>query len=283
VSKKQGLLPCALQNYGQFFKRAWKGQFDLHLVQCVSKFFMCDLLLCHVQKVENFPLIRKANSIVFVPVKDSLIIKLVQQVTSYSSVVATKPIFLYTKKVKKIKMEYAVPVISMLPGLQSHVIDQFVAPQISLSQIVQQSFLSLEDMQNYKNFLLNNVTCLNDLLRDNQIENQKIVRFEKVMIVGQENLRPKFLEKSAQVIIYVQLAGKHYLLLFNDQKITDQIELHQEQIDAMAQIVGFVQLMADQDALVVPEKLLTFDAYLTSKEYQQEIVAKCVKKKVCKK
>lgn len=283
VAKNIGLLPCALQNYTAFFKRAWKGQFDLNLVQLVSKFFACDLLACHVQKVENFPLIRKAGSLIFVPIKDHLIMKLISQVNGYTSVTSSKPILLYTKKVKKIKIDRAVPIISMLPGLQSHSIDQLIAPQVELSQLLAQSFVSLQDMQSYKNFLIKNLVCANDLLKQDQIADQKLVTLKNLLILGQENLRPKFLEKSAQVIIYAQLADKHYLVLFDDQKITDQFELNTEQIDAMQQILGFVQLMADQDALAAPEKLLTFDAYLTSKEYQQEIVVKCVKKKVCKK
>ena len=278
VSKKQGLLPYALQNYGAFFKRAWKGQFDLNLVQLISKFFTCDLLACHVQKIENFPLIRKVGSLIFVPIKDNLIMKLIQQVTGYTSVTSSKPLLLYTKKVKKIKIDRAVPIISMLPGLQSHTIDQLIAPQVLLSQLLEQSLLSLEDMQTYKNFFIKKLTCINDLVGDKQM-----VTFDNFLIVGQGNLRPKFLDKLAQVIIYCQLAGKHYLLLYNDQKVTEQFELNFEQIDAMRQILGFVQLMADQDAFVAPEKLLTFDAYCTSKEHQQTVVDICVKKKVCKK
>jgi len=278
VCKKKGLLPHSLQDYKAFFKRSWRGHFDLQLVQLVSKFFTCDLFGCHVQKIENFPLIRKAGSLIFVPIKDNLIMKLIQQVTGYASVTSSKPLLLYSKKVKKIKIDRSVPILSMLPGLQSHTIDQLVAPQVLLSQLLEQSFLSLPDMQTYKNFLIKKLTCINDCIGDKQL-----VTFDNLLIVGQDNVRPKFLDKIAQVMIYAELADKHYLLLYNDQKVTDQLILNQEQINIMRQIVGFVQFMADQDALIAPEKLLTFDAYCTSKEHQQAIVETCVKKKVCKK
>ncbi len=278
VSKKQGLLPCALQNYGQFFKRAWKGQFDLHLVQCISKFFMCDLLLCHVQKVENFPLIRKANSIVFVPVKDSLIIKLVQQVTSYSSVVATKPIFLYTKKVKKIKMDKVVPVISMLPGLQTHQIDKLIAPQISLEQLITQTFVSLEDMQAYKNFMIKNVTCIDDLS-----DAKKVATFDRILILGQEHTKPRFVDKKSDMFIYVQCGDQHYQLLFDEQKIVDKVQLSPDQVFMIDELIPFLQMLLEYDATLQPEQLLDFDIYLQSKEHQQGVVESCVKKKVCKK
>lgn len=277
--KNYGLLPSALQNYTAFFKRAWKGQFDLNLVQLISKFFSCDLIMCHVQKIENFPLIRKAGSLIFVPIKDNIIMKLIQQVTGYASITTSKPLLLYTKKVKKIKTDRAVPIISMLPGMQSHEITQMIAPQVLLSQLIKDSFLSLEDMQAYKNFIIKSVTCYNDLIGSDQ----KVMTLKNLLILGQDRLQPKFLDKKADAIIYFQYADQHYLLKFNDQKITDQMLLDHEQIDAMVQILQYVAQSVDYDCHSAPEKLLTFQSYLENKEYQQSIVDGCVKNKVCRK
>ena len=279
VSRKDGLLPCALQNYSAFFKRAWKGQFDLHLVQSISKFFACDFVQCHIQKVENFPLIRKAKSRIFTPVRDGIMMKLVQQVTTNSVVVATKPLLLYTKKVKKIKTDQAIPIISMLPGITSHEIGELIAPQVPLSTLITQSFLSLEDMQAYKNFMIKKLLCFNDLIGDGK----KIETLTHVLILNQENLTPKFLDKPAQALIYCQLADSHYLLLWNDQKITDIVLLNQDQIAAMSALEKLVQQAVDFDSHETSEKLLTFDTYLENKAYQREIVDDCVKSKVCKK
>ncbi len=278
VAKNKGLLPYAMQSFPTFFKRAWRGQFDLNLVQSISRFFVCDLILCHVQKVENFPLIRKAKDLIFTPIRDGLIMKLVQQVTTNSSIVSSKPLLLYTKKVKKIKIDHAVPIISMLPGLQSHEIGELLAPNIPLSQLIADSFLSLEDMQAYKNFMIKKLSCFNDLIGD-----QKNATFSHVLILAQEHLKPKFFHIKADALISFELAGKHYLMVWHNQKITDTIELDQEQAEAMKAIENFVQQAVNFDANFAAEKLLTFDSYVENKVYQQEIVDGCVKSKVCKK
>jgi hypothetical protein len=278
VSKNKGLLPYAMQSFPIFFKRAWRGQFDLNLVQSISRFFVCDLLLCHVQKVENFPLIRKAHDLIFTPIRDGMIMKLVQQVTANSSVVSSKPLLLYTKKIKKIKIDHALPIISMLPGIQSHEITELVATNIPLSQLIANSFLSLEDMQAYKNFIIKKVSCFNDLI--GQAKNEI---FTNVLVLNQEHLKPKFFHDHADALISFELAGKHYLLVWNDQKMSDMIELNEEQADTMKEIQSFVQQAVKYDANIAVEKLLTFDTYISNKAYQEEIVDGCIKSKVCKK
>ena len=288
VAKNKGLLPYAMQNFPTFFKRAWRGQFDLNLVQSISRFFVCDLLLCHVQKVENFPLIRKTEDLIFTPIHDGLIMKLVQQVTTNSSVVSSKPLLLYTKKVKKIKIDHAVPIISMLPGVQSHEITELIATNISLSQLISDSFLSLEDMQAYKNFLIKKMSCFNDLIGEHTFaeasaHTHKNAILTHVLVLNQEHLKPKFFHDHADALISFELAGKQYLLVWNDQKISDTIELNAEQAETMKEIENFVQQAVNYDASLAVEQLLTFDAYVSNKAYQQEIVDGCVKKKVCKK
>lgn len=278
VGKDCGLLPYALQNYHAFFKRAWQGQFDLHLVQHLSRFFNCDMLLCHVQKIENFPLIRKAGDIIFTPLHDSMMMKLVQQATSNTVITTNKPLLLYTKKVKKISIDHALPIISMLPGMQSHEIGELIAPHVPFSQLLTASFLSLEDVQACKNFMIKKLVCCNDVIGE-----KANTVFTNVLILDQENLRPKFYDKDAQALIYCQLHDQHYLLAWNAQHITDQMVLQQEHIDIMSQIRNLVQQAVDYHAYELPEELLTFDAYVENKAYQQNIVDTCVKRKVCKK
>lgn len=278
VKKNEGLQPCALQNYGAFFKRAWKGLFDLHLIQYISKFFACDFLACHVQKIENFPLIRKARSTVFTPIKDGIMFKLVQQVTSNTVISSNKPMLLYTKKVKKIKIDKALPIISMLPGITSHEIGELIAPNVALSLLLSQSFLSIEDQQSYKNFLINKLTCHNDLLHPEVSE-----ALYNVLIADQKNFMPKFIDKEIQSIVYFQSsAHEHHLFTWQDHKIVQHMILNLEQIDMMLQILDFVQKSA-QFKSNEPFSLLTFDAYQENKKYQQELAHSCVKIKVCRK
>ncbi|MBP6869457.1 hypothetical protein KBC04_01025 [Candidatus Babeliales bacterium] len=279
VTKNTGLLPYAMQDYQSFFKRAWKGFFDLYLIQFVSRFFACDLMQCHVQKVENFPLIRKAGGLVFTPVKNGLIFKLVQQVTVPHSIVSSnKPLLLYTKKIKKIKIDRAVPIVSMLPGIVSHEIGELFAPQVSLSLLISQGFLSLQDMQAYKNFMIKKLVCYNDVLEDKKIET-----FSHVLILGQASLMPKFLSKRSDTLIYAIVGKIHYLFLWNDQKISEVMMLDEDQIKLMADIENFVELSIDYQNDSSPMENLTFDAYIENKRYQQEIVYDCVKAKVCRK
>lgn len=283
VSKQCGLLPYAMQNYVAFFKRAWKGQFDLNLIQCISRFFMCDFVVCHVQKIENFPLIRKAGSRFFIPMRDGVMMKLVQQATTNSSFHVTKPLLLYSKKIKKLKLDRPWQIISMLPGMQSHEIGELFAPQVTLSQLIADSLLSLEDMQAYKNFMIKKLTCLNDFSVSDNVAQKSIVMLTNVLILHQEQLKPKFLQTHADAVIYFECAGKHYLAVWQDHKINEVMLLDKEQIEQMQTIAKFVQQAVNFDALQAPIKLLTYDAYLDSKTHQQELVDDCVKIKACKK
>jgi len=278
VSRQNGLLPHALQNYTNFFKRAWKGQFDIQLVQSISKFFACDFMACHVQKIENYPLFRKAQSSIFIPMKDTTLFKLVQQVTTNAIVYTNKPILLYTKKVKKIKIDRAVSIISMLPGIQSHEIGMLQAPQVLFSQLLTQSFLSLEDMQAYKNFMIKILICKNDLIADKQD-----VILTNALIIQQQNLMPKFVKQAVDAVIYAQCNKDHYLLLWKDKKVVEQMFLDEQQIEQMLQLQNFIQQSILYEAHVMPAELLTFEAYQQNKAYQQDIVDSCVKVKVCKK
>jgi|GEM_PF-1263432 len=279
VLKNHGLLPHAMQNYKAFFKRAWKGLFDLDLVQLISKFFSCDFLLCHVQKIENFPLIRKNGDMIFRPVRDNRMVKLVQQVTANGTVSSSKPLLLYTKKVKKIKISKPVTIVSMLPGIVSHEIGELVAEQIPLSQLISESFLSLEEMQAYKNFMIKKLSCFNDLIGDNK--NAEL--FTDVLVLDQQSLMPKFLDEKAEALIYLNFKSIHYLLVWNDRKITKTMQLNQKQIAAMSEIKKFVNKSVNYDAKEAPTKLLTFDSYVKNKAYQNDLIGECVKKKICKK
>lgn len=279
VLKNHGLLPSALQNYAAFFKRAWKGLFDLPLIQSISRFFMCDYTQCHVQKVENFPLIRNANTTIFTPLRDRLMFKLVQQsITPYSTMTLHKPLLLYTKKVKRIKMNQSWPIISMIPGVQSHEILELLAPQVPLSALITQTFLSLEDMEGYKNFSIKKLVCFDDLFGT-----KKTALLEHVVIINQKNFMPKFFTDQAQALIYCKFAGVSYLLVFDDQKITKTLILEQEQSDAMDRIEKFVELGSVYESQDLSNDILTFEAYLNNKEYQQGLIDECVREKVCRK
>jgi hypothetical protein len=278
VLKNHGLLPCTMQNYKAFFKRAWKGQFDLNLVQLISKFFICDFIECHAQKVENYPLIRKAGDLIFRPVREGLIAKLVQKITTNGTFFSHKPLLLYSKKIKKIKIDRAVPIISMLPGMVSHEIGELSAGLVPLSRLIAESFLSLEDMQAYKNFIIKKLVCFDDL-----IGSKKIINFTDILILHQENLMPKFFEKKVEALIFLKRINSYYLLVWNNKSITDIILLNEEKIRAMSEIKNFVQQGINYQAMRTPENLLTFDAYIDNKNFQQDIVDECVHIKICKK
>lgn len=279
IAKHKGLLPYAMQDYVGFFQRAWKGRFDLHLIQFISRFFTCDFLQCHIQKIENFPLIRDRGEFIFTPVKDGLFSKLVQQVVLPSAIItATKPVLLYTKKVKKIKMDHLVPIISMIPGFVSHQIEDFYAPAILLSSLISDVFLSLEDMQLYKNFIIKKLACVNDL-----VDSKNIGILSHVLILCQKNLMPKFIGTEPDAIIYFEFENKHYCCIFDQQKITQTILLDEIQIAAMIELEKFVQQAIDFKEQVTPVEHITLSGYLENKNYHQQIVDNCIKAKVCKK
>lgn len=280
VARNKGLLPYALQNYQAFFKRAWKGQFDLHLIQYISKFFACDMFECHVQKVENFPLIRKAGACMFTPIQDSLFLKMVQQVIAEDiNITATKPIFLYTKKIKKIKMDQVVPIVSMIPGMVSHEIKELYAPKVLLSSLLLEMFLSIEDMQPYKNFLIKQLFCYDDL----SFKDHKTKTFSDALIVGQPEFIPNFLHKACDAYLYYHVENDYYLVLYKKQKMIELIQLNNDQILIMQEIKNFVEQAINFKAQDSGIDYSTFHEYMKNKNHQQVLVGDCIKAKICKK
>jgi len=278
VQKGVGLLPYSFQDYRQFFKKSWAGEFDMSLVQLVSQFFMCEFMQCHLQKIENVPLIRQAGSSVFVPLHDITMQQLVQQAMTESIVTLRKPLLLYAKKIKKIDVDLAVPIISMLPGLQSHEIGTLCADKIVLSQLIESLFLSVVDIELYKNFLIKEVWCKDDVFA----RGEPIV-LQHFLILNQKNLMPKFLTVPAQVVVSYESGGRHYLIILNDQKISESMILTSEQASSMYDIEKFVQQNIDYQDSVDPKSLLQYDKYLENKEHQLQVARECVHEKVCKK
>lgn len=280
VSKKEGLMPFALQDYSLFFKRAWKGYLDLHLIQAISRFFNCDLMSCSLQKIENYPLIRYAKSLVFMPIQENLLIRLVVPITSsYATFVAHKPLFLYVKKIKKIKMDRPVPIVSMLPGLQSHSIDRLHAPFISMSKILTESLISVEDMQGYKNFIVKQVTCLDDIFGKS-----KTTVWHNLLVCGQDNIKPRgFEKKPAGTMVFVESDDASFGIIVADKKIIETFQLNQDQKIQVAQLLKYVMQMVEYDQNLPAEDLITYDRYKTSKEYHDQIIDMCTKQKVCNK
>ncbi|MGZ6250458.1 MAG: hypothetical protein ACXWL2_00350 [Candidatus Chromulinivorax sp.] len=280
ISKKTGLAPCAFQNYKAFFKRAWKGYFDLSLVQLISRFFTCDFLQCQVQKIENFPLIRKAYDTIFLPMKDGILFKLVQPIMQNGSYTIHKPTLLYCKKIKKFKMDKIFPIVSMIPGVASHEITELIAPFVNLSALIEQTFLSLEDVQPYKNFIIKNLVCIDDITDKN---NKQEERLSSVLVLGQKSLMPKFLKKDADALIYFQKNKSDYLLLCKEHTCQEVMQLDKDQIKDMQTIINFVQQSIAFNEPFSFVDFLTHAGYVENKEFQQELVESCLKVKVCKK
>ncbi len=278
VQKGKGLLPYSMQNYAAFFKRAWKGLFDIHLIQYISQFFQCNYGLCHVQKIENFPLIRYPFALVFRPVHDTMLIQLVQPVTNSNGLTSSKPLLLYVKKIKKIKIDRSVPIISMIPGPADHEISELIAVQLPFSKLLMEAFLFLDDVQPYKNFMLKKVWCKNDL-----IPATKSNVFDRVMVISQPELFPRWIKQVCKAVIFFQCQGIWYGAVVQDQKIEELMPLDVDQIETVVYLEQVIKASVDHDQYATVDQLLSFDSYREHKGYQAELVDACVSMKVCKK
>ncbi|AXK60904.1 hypothetical protein [Candidatus Chromulinivorax destructor] len=276
IARKKGLLPCKIQDFQSFFRSAWSGQHDLHLIGLVSQFFSCDDVICSVKKIENMPLVRKAGALYFNVFEDEATHNLMHKAKDFTTIYSKKAILLYTKKIEKIVLKNTVSIISMLPGLQNHQINELIAQSLSFSQIVNESFLSLADAAKNKNYLINRLVCKNDIIAG--AANQEI---SHCMII-QQGFMPKFLPDKIETCISFAVGKVWYLIVWKDQKPKKIMTLTHEQINIITELEQFMQQGIDVQSDMIPDELLTFDAYVKNKVYQNDIIESCLRDKICR-
>lgn len=272
-----GLIPCASQQFDLFFKRAWSGLYDIQLVQLISQFFLCEKQQCTLQKIENIPLIRCARALHFKLLRHETDQKLIQEVITSQPIVAKMPLLMYVKKIEKIEMMHPVSIISMLPGVQNHQIQEMNAGKISFSDIINRSFLSISDAEKNKNYLINKLFCYNDLVQSDQ--EQEVTH----CMIMQQGLMPKFLTGKVETWISFKSGDGWYLATWKDQKCSKIIKLKPEQIQVIQDVEHFMQQGIDYQSNILSHSLVDFDQYCNNKIYQNDIVTLCLQHKTCKK
>lgn len=277
IHRQKGLLPCKVQDFQDFFSCAWNRSHDLHLVGLVSQFFSCDDTVCSVKKIENMPLERKARALYFNVLHDETSHNFMQKAEQFTTVTFEKAILLYAKKIEKIVLENSVPIVSMVPGLQNHQINRLIAPRVSLSQLINESFLSLADAAKNKNYLINHLVCRNDLVAG--AANQEI---SHCMII-QQGFMPRFLPAKVETFISFAVDKAWYLIVWKDQKPEKIMTLTTEQIKIIKELEKFMQQGIDVQSDMTSDLLLTFDAYVKNKVYQHDIIESCLRDKICRK
>lgn len=277
VQHGAGLLVSQVQQFQQFFQYAWSGQFDMNLIETVSQFFTCDNKQCMVKKIENMPLIRKAHGVSFHVVQDDISSQFMYQAKTSQAITTQKPVLLYIKKIDKITLTSPVAIVSMLPGLQNHEIKELVAEKIPLSQLMNETFLSVADAEKNKNYLIDRLVCQNDLIAS--AANKEITH---CMII-QQDFVPKFLSGKPETFISFQSDDAWYLVIWKHQKAEKIMRLTDDQIDIMIELEKFLQQGIDFQDDVGSHTLVTFDAYVKNKMYQHDIIESCLRDKICKK
>jgi len=271
-----GLLPSTTQYFNTFFKKAHKNQYDYSLVTLISQFYHCEQKICLLQKIENIPLIRKAHTTCFLPMDDTMQLNLVKEVNHDVLVTTSKPLLLYRKKIESIKIAQPVDFVSMLPGLQNHEIGYLHAETLLLSQLINQSFLSVDDAQKNKNYLIRKVSCINDIL------DQKIpTELTHVMII-QHGFIPHFLDNTDHVLIFFETNNQYYCALWDKQQCMKLIDLTYEQSKIIRDLEFFIQQSIDFQSDLTSMQLLEFDAYINNKRHHKTILESCVESKICK-
>lgn len=274
---KKGLLPCKVQDYQAFFRCAWTGEHDLHLIGLISQFFSCDDATCSVKKIENMPLLRKPRALYFNVIQDETSHSFMQIAHQDMTCSSEKAILLYVKKIEEIVLKKSIPIISMIPGLQNHQINRLIAPGILFSDLINQSFLSIVDAVKNKNYRIDHLACKNDL-----IPGVDIHEISHCMII-QHGFMPKFLPMKAKTFISFTVGTVWYLVIWKDQKPEKIIILTNEQIKIMKELEKFMQQGIDVQSEMTSDALLTFDAYVNNKLYQHDIIESCLRDKICRK
>jgi len=104
------------------------------------------------------------------------------------------------------------------------------------------------------------------------------------MIITQQHCMPKFLHDAAQALIYLIDGKDHYLLVWNDQKITKIMLLDSQDAQVIHQLIDFVEQAIDDRYLPIQsEQVLDYNSYMFHKHIHDSIARDCLKAKVCKK
>ncbi len=274
----RGLLPYAMQNYIDFFNRARQKKVDMKLIQSLSHFFICDKQACHMQKVENIPLIRSVGQNYFTLFSDPCMQDFVTAVRHDDPMVIYKPILLYSKKIQSVKFQALVPIVSMLPGLVSHEISLCDASLYRLSEIIPALFLAFPDSEHCAHYKIKKLMCHNDM-----IGAQGAVTLTNVLILQQKKLRPACIDEKVQLAVYWKYKGVGYLILYDQGKVIEQRIVSDEEFKMMQSMYQFVEKSIDYGLLQTPETLLTYDRYMHNQEFHTTLVDECIQAQVCKK
>ena len=277
VQRGIGLLPSTTQYFHNFFKQAHRHQHDLSLISLISQFYNCDQKICSLQKIENIPLMRSAHATHFLPMDGVWHLNLVDSVTTDISMSACKPLLLYKKKIETIDLTQPVPLISMLPGLHSHEIGRLQADTVVLSKLINECFLSVDDAQKYKNYLVRKVSCINDL-----VGHDVSTELTHLMVI-QNGFIPRFVDNCNHVLISFQCNGQSYCAWWDNKKCKNMIVLNSEQVELMHDLENFLQKSIDFQSHLPIIQSLEFDAYLKNKHHHQTILDLCIEHKICRK
>ena len=282
VKLGKGLQYSYMQHFYQFFDRAWQGKIDMKLLQLISNFFVCDgVSRCHLHKVENIPLVRKAGSNVFNALSDHHLQDLAKLAKDKSDevIIQTNPILLYRKKIDQIvtNAQDIAPVVSMIPGLQGYEITTVAASDVPLSAVLKKMFSSLDDAETDAIFFIKKLLCRDDLIHLGQSST-----FKNVIILNSDYFTPRFIDKEADLYVYLQSNDKNYLLFWKNNSCIDVVPIDLKQAEIMKSFRTLIQKVIHYKSHLLQDDLLTYSMYNQSKLFQKKLLKQCFEDEVCR-
>lgn len=279
---QNGLQFYFLQNFNKFCKCARSNTCTITMARSLNPYVRCISSACDVTKVENIPLIRHAYQSCFVPLDKSTITCLTKEQNEHIEVKNKAALLWYVKKYAgTIRLTHRLPVfVSMIPASQVHYAHELQAQEVSLSELIRKSFLSIDDMHEQKIYLFDRLSCSINL---EAMSKKRLTYVDNVMILTAGKWLPVFAQQDASCYVYAEHNGQGYWLIFNhDKELDSVIVLDSEQKDVVNKFKALLMQECSVHSHLSVQQLLSSHYFEKRKLLQQELLMTCLKEKICK-
>lgn len=262
-------------------KRVYKNnQVDIKMLRTICPFYYCDTqTTCFLEKIENLPLVRYPKSSCFVPVKEVVSKKLAACAHNHvDEMIADKAVLLYTHYLKKLQIPscFFASLVSMLPGLHTHSIEEIDAKKVGLKDLLQRMFFAIDAMQYKKSFMIQKIVCQDDLT-----DFGGVAVFHDVMILQDDMFMPFFIDDyMADAAVYLSYQHHTYLLLYKDNELVDIRIVQGEKLATMLKIQNILKQSVEYGLRHADN--VSHQAYKKHAAHQANLIAQCKKQKICR-
>lgn len=250
---------------------------SLDALRKLNPFYYCHQHQCFIEKVENVPLVRYQQTEYFVPFVQSYMNQMVDVIDGSSEMsVADKLLLVYAKLTHKIEAtsKKVSPMISMLPGKHTHRVQKMHAHAIGFQDLMKQLFFGIDDAHLQKSFLIDEVTCQDDVERKD-----RLATFKNVMVLHEHMFMPEFMPQ-AQSIVFAELYEHPYVIEFWNNQVHKIAQISKQQHAKIKALYKYLQkslvygIHSERD-------LLYSQQFKMSEIFHKDLIDRCKNQNIC--